>query len=66
MYQTEFSAVSRAIKRAQASGDVRYVVFESGEYSICVEDDLDTFFLGAPVVAVVAPDGDVTYARSFF
>ncbi len=45
-----FQSLKQALKRADviASKDacVRYVVYESGEYHIADEIDLDTFFMG--------------------
>jgi hypothetical protein len=39
-------AIKQADKSARSSGEVRFVVRESGEYHVASEFDLDTFFAG--------------------
>ena len=39
-------AIQRANKAARTTGEVRFVVRESGEYHVASEFDLDTFFAG--------------------
>jgi hypothetical protein len=45
-----FHTLDKAIKHAErVAGDgygIRYVVYESGEYSVCDDADLDTWFAG--------------------
>jgi hypothetical protein len=36
----------RAVQVARAREETRYVVWESGEYFVASDEDLDTFFVG--------------------
>jgi hypothetical protein len=51
-------AIQHAEKRARETDEVRYVVYESGEYHIATEEDLDTFFMGIS-------DRNILYCTSY-
>jgi len=55
---TQNQAYAAAAKRAKATQEWRYVVFEDG-YHIASDFDLETFYAGAPVVAAFGPDGSI-------
>ncbi|MBQ0946315.1 hypothetical protein KAK07_23450 [Ideonella sp. 4Y16] len=51
-------ACAKASARARRSGQERYVVHEGdGTYAVACEDDLDTWWLGATVLAAFDADG---------
>jgi len=58
-YQRLDSAIRAAKQNARTTGDSRFIVAEGGEYNVCAEYDLDTFYAGAPVLYEVEPDGSV-------
>lgn len=39
-------AIARAEHIANQGHGIRYVVYESGEYTVCDDTDLDTWFVG--------------------
>lgn len=53
-------AFDRAIERAKQYNESFYVVLDDpewGEYAVANELELDTYYLGCPVIATVEPDG---------
>jgi hypothetical protein len=55
-------AVKAACKKAKKYQKEIYVVHEDGEFDTCDDDDLETFYLSAPVIGVAFPDGDYELA----
>lgn len=56
------SALARAARLAQQRDESMYVVWTGEGYAVASEDDLDTWWLGATVVAEVMSDGTCTAA----
>ena len=58
-----FSQANRqAARRAKQSGNWRYVVRDGEDYDsyeVATDAELDTFFLGAPVLASYGRDGEL-------
>ncbi len=53
------TAIAAAKRNAKATGNSRFIVAEDGEFNVCSDYDLDTFYLGAPVLYEITPDGEV-------
>lgn len=51
------TALARAARRAQRAGVSMFVVWSGSGYAVASEDDLDTWWLGATVIAEVLSDG---------
>lgn len=51
------TALTRAARRAQRTGASMFVVWSGSGYAVASEDDLDTWWLGATVIAEVLSDG---------
>ena len=52
-------AVTIARKQAKQWDEERYIVDDDGDYAVSTEIELDGFFLGCKVKAVVLPDGEI-------
>ncbi len=51
------TALQRASRLARQRQVTMYVVCEGGKYDVATEEDLDTYYLGATVVAEFLSDG---------
>ncbi len=63
---TKARAILNAERRARETGRTQFVVYEPDDFGIdyhaASELDCDTFWLGAPIVASVEPDGTVEHS----
>ena len=63
---TKHAAFDLAKKRAKVTQRERFIVYEDdmetgGPYHVASEADLEAFWLGAPIVACVQPDGSADW-----
>ena len=54
--------LKKAAEVARKSQEDCFVVYECGEYAIADQVGLDTYWLGAEIVAVVSPTGEMELA----